>query len=54
MEYYFSKIIDLSFENARKRVEEELKKLGFGIVSQIDLQEKCKEKKVRKEKNKRE
>lgn len=44
MEYYFTKIIDTSFEEAEKRTIEELKKEGFGIITEIDMQAKLKEK----------
>lgn len=37
MGYYFSKILDLQFEEAIGRVTEELKKEGFGIMSNIDV-----------------
>ena len=35
--YYFNKIVDLSFEDAIERVTEELKKEGFGILTEIDV-----------------
>lgn len=35
--YYFNKIVDLSFEDAIERVTEELKKEGFGILTEIDM-----------------
>lgn len=44
MSYYFSKILDISFENAIERVTEELKKEGFGILTQIDVKETLKKK----------
>jgi uncharacterized protein (DUF302 family) len=44
MSYYFSKILDISFENAIDRVTEELKKEGFGILTQIDVKETLKKK----------
>lgn len=44
MKYYFSKIVDMSFEEAVDRVTEELKKEGFGILTEIDVQQKMKEK----------
>jgi uncharacterized protein (DUF302 family) len=37
MKYYFEKTVKLSFENAVERVTEELKKEGFGILSEIDV-----------------
>ncbi len=42
--YGFSKEIDASFEEALDRVSNELKKEGFGILSQIDVAGKFKEK----------
>ena len=44
MSYYFSKVIGLSFNEAVKKVSEKLKEKGFGILTQIDLKEKFKEK----------
>jgi uncharacterized protein (DUF302 family) len=44
MEYYFSKILNGSFDGAINRVTEELKTEGFGIVSEIRMHEKFKEK----------
>ena len=38
MEYYFSKIINKDFDAAIIKVTGELKKEGFGILSDIDLQ----------------
>jgi len=38
MSYYFSKIIDCSFEEALNNVNEALKKEGFGILTEIDVQ----------------
>ena len=37
MEYYFSKTIDESFENAIKKVTDALKAEGFGILTEIDV-----------------
>jgi len=37
MSYYFSKIVNLSFENAIAKVTEELQKEGFGILTEIDV-----------------
>ena len=36
--YYFSKTVDLSFGDAIARVTDELKKEGFGILTEIDVQ----------------
>ncbi len=44
MDYGFVKKIDLSFNDALKKVGEELKKEGFKILTKIDVQEKFKEK----------
>jgi uncharacterized protein (DUF302 family) len=44
MEYYFSKTINASFDEAISRVTEELKTEGFGIVSELRMHEKFKEK----------
>ncbi len=38
MKYYFNKILDISFDEAIERVTEELKKEGFGILTDIDVQ----------------
>ena len=37
MSYYFSKTVDLPFEDAAARVTEELKKEGFGVLTEIDV-----------------
>ncbi len=37
MSYTFSKIVDFSFDEAISKVTEELKKEGFGVLSEIDL-----------------
>ena len=44
MSYYFSKILNLSFEEAVARVTEALKKDGFGIITEIDVKETLKKK----------
>ena len=44
MTYYFDKILKTDFENTITRVTEELKKEGFGILTEIDIQQKMKEK----------
>ena len=36
--YGFSKIVDLSFEKTLQKVTDELKKEGFGIITEIDVQ----------------
>lgn len=44
MSYYFSKILNVSFDEAVARVTEELKKEGFGILTEIDVKETLKKK----------
>ena len=44
MGYYFSKIVKMPFDIAISRVTEELKKEGFGILTDIDVQETLKKK----------
>jgi uncharacterized protein (DUF302 family) len=44
MEYYFSKKITDSFENAIEKVTEALKTEGFGILTEIDLKATLKKK----------
>lgn len=38
MSYYFNKTLSCSFEQAIERVTEELKKEGFGVLTEIDVQ----------------
>jgi len=44
MKYYFNKILALPFDKAVERVTEELKKEGFGILTEIDVKETLKKK----------
>ena len=44
MSYYFNKVLSGNFDEALARVTEALKKEGFGILSEIDIQVKMKEK----------
>ncbi len=44
IKYGFTKESDLSFDQVREAVTEELKKEGFGILTEIDLREKFREK----------
>jgi len=44
MGYYFHKILACTFDEAIARVTEELKKEGFGILSEIDVQQALKKK----------
>jgi uncharacterized protein (DUF302 family) len=44
MDYYFSKTIDLAFNEAVVRVTASLQEKGFGIITEINLHDKFKEK----------
>jgi len=44
MEYYFSKILPCSFEEAEAKTLAALKEKGFGLITEIDMQAKLKEK----------
>jgi len=44
MTYYSTKTVDLSFEGAIEKVTEELKKEGFGILTEIDVKATLKKK----------
>jgi len=44
MDYYFSKTLDASFDEAVQRTIELLKTEGFGIISEINIHEKLNEK----------
>ncbi len=44
MSYYFSKTVDYNFEQAIDKITEELKKEGFGILTEIDVKETFKKK----------
>ena len=44
MEFYFSTILDCGFEEAESKVLSALKDKGFGLISEIDMQQKLKEK----------
>jgi uncharacterized protein (DUF302 family) len=44
MTYYYEKEIDLNFEEAIIRVTEELKKEGFGVLTEIDVKATLKKK----------
>ena len=43
-QYYLSKTVDLPFEETVARITEELKKEGFGILTEIDMQATLKKK----------
>ncbi len=44
MSYYFSKTLQTTFDDAVSRVNEELKKEGFGVLTEIDVKETLKKK----------
>ena len=44
MQYSFDKILDMSFDDAVDRTVEELKKEGFGVLTDIDVQTTLKDK----------
>jgi len=44
MAYYNYRIVDLSYENTIVKVTEELKKEGFGVLTEIDVKETLKKK----------
>lgn len=44
MDYYISKKIDATFEQAIDRVKESLENEGFGVLSEINIHDKLKEK----------
>ena len=44
MKYYFSKILDVPFDDAVSKVAQELKKEGFGILTDIDVKATLKKK----------
>lgn len=44
MEYAFKKEVSLSYEEAITRVTEELKKEGFGVLTEIDIKQTLKKK----------
>jgi len=44
MQYYFSKTLKMTFDEAVARVMDELKKEGFGILTDIDVQKTLKNK----------
>jgi uncharacterized protein (DUF302 family) len=44
MSYFFSKKLVMNFENAMTRITEELKKEGFGILTEIDVKATLKKK----------
>jgi uncharacterized protein (DUF302 family) len=44
MSYYINKIVDIPFDQAVERVTDELKKEGFGVLTQIDVKDTLKKK----------
>jgi uncharacterized protein (DUF302 family) len=44
MSYYNSKIVEYSYDDAITKVTDELKKYGFGILTEIDVKETLKKK----------
>ena len=44
MSYYFSRKVNIPYDEAISRVTEELKKEGFGILTEIDVKETLKKK----------
>jgi uncharacterized protein (DUF302 family) len=44
MSYYFKKAVDMSFDKAVDKVTEELKKEGFGVLTEIDVKAALKKK----------
>ena len=44
MSYSISKVVDLTYEEALEKVTEELKKEGFGVLTEIDVKATLKEK----------
>lgn len=44
MTYYFNKTLDIGYDEALKRVTQELQKEGFGILTEIDVKETLKKK----------
>ncbi|HEY9486946.1 MAG TPA: DUF302 domain-containing protein [Chryseosolibacter sp.] len=44
MEYYYSRKVTISFDEAVKRITENLKQEGFGIITNIDLKDTLKQK----------
>lgn len=44
MSYYFAKTLSLDFRNAVERVKEALKREGFGVITEIDVEATFREK----------
>jgi len=39
MSYYFTKTVEMTYDDTIKRVIEELKKEGFGVLTEIDVKQ---------------
>ena len=44
MSYYFTKTVNVSFDEAVEKITAELKEEGFGILTEIDVKETLKRK----------
>ena len=44
MSYYFNKVVNMAFDEAIDKVTEELKKEGFGVLTEIDVKKALKKK----------
>ncbi|MBU4446041.1 DUF302 domain-containing protein [bacterium] len=44
MSYYFTKTVEMTYDDTIKRVIEELKKEGFGVLTEIDVKQTLKKK----------
>ena len=44
MSYYYNKVLDLTFDEAIEKATEELKKEGFGVLTEIDVKATLKKK----------
>jgi uncharacterized protein (DUF302 family) len=44
MEYYFSKVLNVSYDEAVRLTTEALKSEGFGVITEINMHDKLKEK----------
>jgi uncharacterized protein (DUF302 family) len=44
MEYYFCKTLNISYDEAVKQISEALKTEGFGVISEINMHDRLKEK----------
>ena len=44
MSYYFTRMLDMAFDDAIAKVTDELKKAGFGVLTEIDVRATLKKK----------